>query len=357
MYQGKTLQELATAIERQAMVKVDYVLDTRQLTMLGGRELHLPEEVGEFEVMQHTHRQIGARLGIPAKFYDRLRVDHPGLLDENVNTLFRAEPERRMLRAFDWTRVGTLPDAPNAEVRAFLSDRYRRLDNEEIAESLLPILGEIPEVRFESCELTDTRMYIKAVAPRVQGTVKVGDDVQAGVMISNSEVGNGALSVQPFVFRLICLNGMMTMTGKRQYHVGRAVETDETFEVFSDETRQLDDAALMAKLRDVVRAAVDETRFAAIVQELKDATESVPMVKPLDSLERLANKFTLDDGEQQSILSHLIEGGDVSAYGMIQAITRASQDAANYERATEMEMIGGQILAMAGTREWAQIAS
>lgn len=36
--------------------------------------------------------------------------------------------------------------------------------------------------------------------------VRKGDIVQAGVMISNSEVGLGAVSIQPLVYRLVCTN-------------------------------------------------------------------------------------------------------------------------------------------------------
>jgi len=51
--------------------------------------------------------------------------------------------------------------------------------------------------RIESCELTDTRMYIKVVNERIQTEVVPGDIVQAGILISNSEVGMGSVSVKP----------------------------------------------------------------------------------------------------------------------------------------------------------------
>jgi hypothetical protein len=36
-------------------------------------------------------------------------------------------------------------------------------------------------------------MYIKAICPRIQAEVKKGDIVQAGIAISNSEVGMGSV--------------------------------------------------------------------------------------------------------------------------------------------------------------------
>jgi hypothetical protein len=354
MYQGKTLTALAAEIERQSALKQDYVVDTRELTLLNGRELILPLDAStrDFTVTQIAHRQIGSRLKIPATYYDRLRQSHPTLLDTNVNSLFRAEPERRMVRTFDEDRAGS----HDPLVRAFLSDRYRRRDNDEVAQAVLPILGEIPDVKIASAELTDTRLYIKAVAPRIEREVTVGDAVQAGVVIRNSEVGHGALVVQPLVLRLICLNGMVVAEATRSYHVGRTLESDESYKVFSDETQRLDDRAFFAKLADVVSAAVNESRFEQIVAQLREARTGEQIQKPVDAVERLSKRFALTDDEGQSVLAHLVSGGDLSNYGAVQAVTRASQDADSYERASELEVIGGQLLELAGSREWTALA-
>ncbi len=339
MYQGKTINELAEQIKRESASKRDYLVDTRELVMLNGVELRLPEDIGEHSIAPIAHRQIGSRLGIPAKYYDRLQAEAPSLLDANVNYWFQSKPERRLLRTF--TNHGLWD---SHMVRAFLSDRYRRRDNDEVAEAVLPILGEIPDVQFVSSELTDTRLYIKAVAPRVEGEVSRGDVVQAGVVIRNSEVGHGALVVQPLVFRLVCLNGMIVGNALRSFHVGRSLEGDEEYGVFRDETMRLDDQAFFAKLADVVRAAVDETRFQTIIQQLRDASEDTPVTHPVKAVERLASMFTLSDGEGESVLTHLAGGGDLSRYGVINAITRASQDSTDYERASELEEIGGRLL-------------
>lgn len=81
----------------------------------------------------------------------------------------------------------------DGQVRARLSDRYRRLDNYDLAVHVLPILKGLPELRFESVEPTETRMYIKCVTPQLKFEMAPGDIVQAGIAISNSEVGQGTL--------------------------------------------------------------------------------------------------------------------------------------------------------------------
>jgi Domain of unknown function (DUF932) len=370
MYQGLSLEEMARKVQTQAERKDDLVVDTRSLTLLNGSELHIADgqgligqSLGDFDVTKTAHRQIGERLGIPAKFADRLRDDEneqvKRLLDTNVNTLFREKPERRMVRTFRPHTTehpdGQVQDHPGI-ARAFLSDSYRRRDNDELLTAILPILGAIPDVQFASTGLTESHFYLKAVAPRVQGEVKAGDVVQAGVTIRNSEVGLGSLSIEPFFYRLWCANGCGTAEVTRHYHVGKHVEVDEDSRVFADATLKLEDEAFFAKVGDTVAAAVDETRFNALLVTLREAAEGARMAKPQEAVERLSKRFTLTDDEGESVLRHLIEGGDLSQYGALNAVTRASHDALNYDRASELEQIGGKVLALVPA-EWEAIAA
>ena len=58
--------------------------------------------------------------------------------------------------------------------------------------------------------MTDERMYIKVVNPRLETEVVPGDVVQSGILITNSEVGMGSMAVQPLVlFGLFAATGMV----------------------------------------------------------------------------------------------------------------------------------------------------
>ena len=70
--------------------------------------------------------------------------------------------------------------------RALLSERYRRIDNMEIATSVLPLFAGNDQYEVMSCEVTENRLYLKVVNHRLEMEVRKGDIVQAGVMISNS---------------------------------------------------------------------------------------------------------------------------------------------------------------------------
>lgn len=371
MKQSLTLSELAAELERQQATKVDYVADTRRIhftTVQTADDSPAREQYGiarsaidlvgdgateatsDLVVLPYAHRQIADHTGVPWRYYERLRADRglASLLDENVNRLFHHDPKRRMVRTLD------------GKARAFLSDGYRRLDNFDLAEAVIPVLGDIPDVRFESAAITDARMYIKALTPRVRGEVKVGEEVCAGVFVSNSEVGAGSLRVEPFVYTLACTNGMVVSKGLgaaalRRVHVGRRVEADEGFRVFRDETLAADDRAFFLAVADVVRAAVDEVRFRDLLDAMRQAAQSEPVRDAPAAVETLARVERLSDGEAAGVLTHLAAGGDLSRWGVLSAVTRQAEDVDSYDRATELEELGGKLLAYT-PREWRALA-
>ena len=346
MKHGKTLQELAAELDRQNSAKRDYLVDTPLLGMeisLAGPVLQmLDKPSGNWSdplgVNEIAHRQIGQHLGIPVKYYEKMREELPELLTTNVNEWFKERPATRMLRTLDGT------------ARAFLSDRYRRIDNYDIAQAALPIIGSIPDAKVESCELTEQRLYIKAVDPRITAEIDKGDVVQAGVIISNSEVGLGSVNVRPLIYRLVCLNGMIAQDeGVRKYHVGRMNESgDDSYEIYRDETIDADDKAFIMKLEDTIRAAVDQSVFTKLVGKMREAkgikieAATLPQVVELTSKE-----FKLTENEGKGILGHLIDGGDLSLYGLGNAVTRHAHDVDSYDRSTELESTGYKIVTMA----------
>ncbi len=343
MKEGKTLQELAAELERQQLAKKDLIVSTGVLSMDsrddGGIALNVMggQMIQHYDVGEIAHRQIGQFLKIPATYYDRMRREYPQLLTLNANGWFAKMPQsKRMLRTLDGT------------ARALLSDRYRRIDNFEVASAVLPIISRMEGAGVESCELTDSRMYLKVVNPRVTAEIKKGDIVQAGVLISNSEVGMGSVTVSPLIYRLVCSNGMIAEDGKlRKYHVGRANESREDFSIYRNETIEADDKAFLMKLEDSVKAAVDQARFAAIVDKLRESTEATFQPQQVQQVVELASKeYGFTDSESSGILGHLAAGGDLSLYGLANAVTRQAQDVASYDRSTELEATGYRIITM-----------
>lgn len=351
MKQGRSINEIAAQIVADAAAKVDYLVPTSQAKVVPGDHgpwLHIDtgSEHTAFPISDAALKQVAERIELPIKYLEKLKTQ-PQLLAENVNTWFKAEPETRLVRTL------------RGEVRAFLSDSYQRIDHIHVANTLLPILARAG-LKFESQEITETRLYIKAVATSLRHEIKslrVGDFVESGIIIRNSETGFGAFDVSPFDNFLWCLNGVVhNRAGVRSVHVGKKnALTDDMAAIFSDDTKRLEDATLLSKAADVVNAALDPTKVKARIDRYQALTET-KMTDVVQTVKQLADIHQLTEGEGKSVLEHLIQGGDISHYGLLNAVTRTAQDAASYDRATELEALGGQLLVLAPT-SWERIAA
>lgn len=333
MIAGRTLHDFAVEVKRQAESKHDFIVSTNAVSINSAGRLSLGEH-GDYDIKEMAHRQISERLQIPAKYYDRIRQDHPILWQSTVNHFFKNEPSKRLVRTLD------------GSMRAFLSDSYRTLDNEDLVQNLFPVLEEYDGLRIVSCEITDRHLYAQAVYPKNEMEVRKGDVVQSGIVIRNSEVGSGTFAVEPLIFRLVCTNGMISKDfAMRQYHIGKAqggdVEHVEVF--FSDETKELNDRAFFAKAGDLVRGVLAGLVFEALVGKMRTATlEKMP--DPLETIEAVANTYQLKDTEKKSVLENLINGSDLTRYGLLNAITKTANTVTDYDRAVELESLGGKIL-------------
>lgn len=356
---GRSLQDLAAEIERRAEAKRDFIAPAQKLTL----EVIHPEttnpdtrpvpmlavagQAAPFPLRDHAHGQLAEYAGIPAAYYKRMLADQPELLARNVNTwLHDMGPKaRRMVRTLD------------GHARAFLSDGYRPLENEDLAAAVLPVLLDA-DLLIISCEITERRLYIKAVDKSIERDVPTGkkmgdgshfffDTCSPAITISNSEVGSGALSIETGVYTKACTNLAMFGTAMRKMHAGRRAElSDDVFALLTDETKRATDKAVWMQTRDLVKAAFDMAQFDALMHRLGTASkDTIPAEQVGDVIELVGKKFSFTEGERKGILGRLIEGADLTRYGLHAAITRHSQEEAlAYDRATELERIGGDVI-------------
>lgn len=347
MKTGRSLVELATELESRRGQKLDFIVNSQQLAVTttgnksDGVELIVPNQ-GQYPIRPIAHEQIGAHLEIPKKYYDRMLAQDPELLADNVNRWLRDDSSKRMVRTL------------NNGARAFLSNAYQRIENEEIADVALPILMADRDLQIVSCEVTERRLYIQATTKRIVADVKVGDAVQAGVVISNSETGHGSVSVQRMVYRLRCLNGLILPDNKyRANHTGARLADQDA--LWRDDTRKAEDKAILLKVRDMVNSAMDEGFFLKQVDRMRETTEQ----KITGSVEKgvtiLAQKLGATEGERGGILRSLIEGGDLSRWGVLNAVTHQAHGANDYDRSVEFEAMGSRVLDLSA-KDWREVA-
>jgi len=349
MKSGLSLMEMATVLETQAKAKKDYVADTRRLkveeTSAGALVLQ-GINGGDLPIRSTAHAQFASSLGIPKVYYDRMLKDAPDLLARNVNTWLERQPSKKLVRTL------------SGEVRAVLSDSYRPLDNLDLAEAVMPQLIGL-EAKVMSSEVTESRFYLKAVTERVSGDVRLGDTLQAGLVVSNSEIGQGSLRLEALDYRLVCLNGMIREASVRQAHLGRGSRADaieDAREFFKSETRLADDRAFFLKVRDAVGSMFDAQRFQARLEEYRKADEKEVTGEPEAVVELVSRRFGFNDGERSSVLKHFIKSDMPSAWGLANAITRAAQDVESYDRSYELEKLGGDVIELPASA-WREIAT
>jgi len=339
-----SFEGLVRELDRQQKAKRDFIADSGKVEMNNdNNELRLnlyngngdPQE--SFEIRETAHEQIAGKLQIPKTYYDRMAADSPELLTTNVNHWLHEEPKRYMVRTMD------------GQARALLSNRYRPLDNYDLAQAALPVLAQYRDdgLQIRDCGLTDRRLYIKATVQSLKAEVTVGDVVEAGIVISNSEIGCGSLRVEPMTFRLVCLNGMISATSIRQTHLGRKLgEYDDSVEeYFTDRTKALTDQAFWHQIQDVVKGTLGNGDWIkSEVIKYREAKEREIARPKSEVIEIVQKKHGFSNNEGEGILENFIKSGDFTLWGLANAVTRTAQDAGNYDRRIEMERIGNNIV-------------
>lgn len=350
MKAGLTLQEWATEIARQNEAKADYLLRTSLMAVEAyGSQFFLRlidqdgnDQIEPLEIGAIAHRQMGAYMGIPAKYYNRMMDEAPPLLAYNANYWLVRDSSQHIVRSLDGV------------ARAFLSTRYRRIDNYEVASAILPVIGEMAEARFVSCQITESYMYMKVVNPQLQAEIAPGDFVQAGIAVRNSEVGQSSLRVQPLIYwpgRGI--GAIVNDDSMRRNHSGAVVSSTEDLLIFNqDKTLSAKDRNFLLEVQKTAQAAVSEDRFQEIVQILRDARDAQMNIEDIPGVVRLAAKeFDINEEESNGVLQHLMAGNDFTRYGLANAVTRQSQDVESYDRASDLEAISYDVMAM-GQTQW-----
>jgi hypothetical protein len=355
------MDSLIESIRRLNEAQFDVLADTRHMSVVpfserpaddhdaewkrGQVRLDIDQREGllSLDANDHMLGQMATDLKIPKTYFDRMRVDAPGLFTTNVHHWLHNTPKRKLIRA--------RRDEESSVGRAWLSDRYRRLDNIEVAYKLLPELNKIgSQWEIHNASISDTKFHFRATFPNMEKAVKVGDPVRWGVQITNSEVGGAQFSIDNFTLTLACMNGMVVSKVMSTRHVGKRLGDN-----LSDEAIRADDKAFWLAARDELRASISEERFEEVIATLRGTTEGSRIVAPIKATEVLAKTFDLTDGEKDAVLLSLASGNDMTRYGALNAVTAAAKSSESFDRRVEMESIGWDIAELS-TREWDRIA-
>lgn len=384
MKQGMAIPEFIAELKQRQERVVDMVLDTRLMSMLTTNdndtgnvtEGYIKDEPRPFIPSQTFHRQMGTHLGIRADLYDRLRTGHPGLYDHLVSGLLREAPSRNLIRTY---RDGGGLDGTQPIGRAFLGERYLRIDNLELAQIVAGLLQQIPGATLDggAVNVSEDYMHMKVIVPSIERDLQDfwsdlrrehgqhhifpnGEGpviVHPGFVVQNSEVGKGALRVSQLAFMVRCSNGMIVEHKVERRHVGTIIGSDgDEGTVYKSDTVKAIDNAIRLKVRDAIQATVDETNFDLLCRQFAETRFGAQVEKPIEAMQVLAQKTTVTESEANDIATALIVGGDMSRFGVINAITSAAQGVPSFDRSQELEELASTLMGW-NRREWEEVAT
>ena len=364
------LDQLAAMLRDQSARQLDVIAGAGAIRLVGGRLLLEGTEpelgpdgvtmtAGRYAVNEVANAGLADKLGIPAAYLRRLHADHPDLYDQNVNGWLDRTDRRFLVRVLRG-------EAGGGVVRAFLSDRYSRIDNLDVLMAVLDgVRRSGAQVQVDGCDLTERRMHVRLYAPQVRALApqllgsyrspfdgRPGADlpvVWAGFVISNSETGCGAFTIAPRLVVEVCRNGMVIdHAGLRRTHLG-ARHSDDGVVAWSQETTSKTLDLIASRTRDAVAAYLDADFVTRTVRAL-EAVAATPVSDPDITIKQLGQRLRYTEEQQRGLLAHFIAGADLSAGGILHAVTSLAQTLPDADAAYELEATAVHAMRIAAGR-------
>jgi hypothetical protein len=281
---------LAVINQIESQVPQDRVVPANRLTFqVNGEDIEVtfPDQAQTVEGFhRHAIGQAAARADIPLGYIDKLMAKGQWgkeLVAENLNRLYGNMDNK----------VRMLTRSVNSQVRGVLSDSYRRMDSRPIVDQFIAAMQQFGAVVLDGFAL-ETRIAIQAVLPFVFEPVP-NEVMIYGVGLTNSDFGNGALSLRTFVERLFCTNRAISTEELRKIHLGARLGDDLQL---SERTYQLDTETMASATADIVTKSLSSGSVNDFMSGIRKANEQ--KVEPGQVMAFL--KRNLSKGEQEKVI-------------------------------------------------------
>lgn len=259
---------------------------------------------------EHALRQLSTRLDIPSKI---LTNWHSGDSQDIQTVIKILENGKRKLSDDEAKENWLYRTRKDGTLRATLSCKYARLDSLWFLESLKTIIPGGLLSHWDRCDAADT-IYGNILIPDFIRKEK-DSDYGGGVSVSNSEIGTRCLGSHPWLFRFICMNGCIWDKIKgvsyTRKHLGTKINYEEQF----------------AKLKENIEKQIP------LVPTNIDNMLNTRTMKWAGTAKRMLAQVTIDTILTKKQGATLLESYEVepelSCFGLINAITRASQKMPN----------------------------
>ena len=318
-----------------AMVIDDAIVPGQKMKFFSqdGKVLYDHPKLGYQNINQHALNQMVARLDGTKKVSDwSYEPDTAPEFAAILNKKFGKRDKRYLVRSV------------KDEVRGFMSDRYRRLDNRPMIDALVSTAikdyGAVPV----DAKALDTSFHMKLLLPQLYEPME--NEVGCfGLTFRNSDFGAGRLYIKGFFNRLWCTNLAMTEDGISQVHLGRQLCDDIEF---SERTYQLDSMTMASAIKDVVGHVFSPANIAMRMLAVQNAAQADEKLDIGQVLKGMAKNNKLQKGEAAQV-SEAFNSADVemlpagqTRWRLSNAISLVAQGA-EADRQLELESLAGEV--------------
>ncbi|HEY4261041.1 MAG TPA: hypothetical protein VGM98_12805 [Schlesneria sp.] len=207
------------------------------------------------------------------------------------------------------------------------------IDNLKLLNHVVDTLRDLPwYFAVDHCHEDNGQLHLAVMAHDLGRNLDVGDKMNAGFFLQNSESGNLETLACSRTFRVSCENGALLECEKGQS--------------FSISAADCPPSDWQHKITDVINRSfsgdgldVDLARFRATTQQM--------VITPYEFLCHLSAQELIDEDEQSDIQSAFSEAADFTMYGLINAVTQVAHGLRSNDRwlrAFQIERLGGEIL-------------
>ncbi|MFE7961230.1 hypothetical protein [Streptomyces sp. NPDC057413] len=161
--------------------------------------------------------------------------------------------------------------------------------------------------------------------------------ISAGFVITNSEVGSGAYTITPRAVIQVCRNGLTeTKDVMRAVHLGG--KHDEGVVSWSGQTQRKTLELITSKTADAVRTFLSREYVEAKVRRV-EAAAGKALAEPTKTIEHVAKSLSIGTEAKDMILSHFIRGGQMTAGGVMNAVTSTAQTLTDADQAAALQAL------------------
>lgn len=285
------------------------------------------KSVSKWGMTRFSMGQLCNKLGVPIRYIDRC-IDEgmSHLAEDNINSWLDEFNKPLFVRTY------------NDTIRGILSDRYMVMDTYDVLSVIDDVLNP-NDYTVKGYYISPDRFHARIVQ---KDMMKVyGEDLYAGLQIDSSDVGRSVLSVQFFVYKQVCTNGLCVPklggTLFKQRHLGGSdpyKSLTEFRESFKESITKIPD--LVSSTREVIDSASKSKK-----PFLTDSSMSESQLEEVISKVRLDTNVSEDSAKK--IIELVQNKYKNNTWGYVNAITEVAQDF-SLERRLELEQIAGNLL-------------